>query len=168
VLRVDRVALGSAASAAGLQPGDVIAAIDGAPVDSEFLLAAMVLKAESQLTLSIARGAEPATDVIVQLRGTPTQLGLSWRDDDAEPGAVFITRVVPHSPAARAGLRVQDRIYALDGAEFAGSDDLLARIAERLQAEAESLDLDVETVGRLHAVHVDLRLPTADDGDASL
>ena len=33
---------------------------------------------------------------------------------------------------------------------------------------AESLDFEVETAGRLHAVHVDLRLPTADAGDASL
>jgi hypothetical protein len=167
-LRVDRITPGSAAAAAGLQRGDVIAAIDGAPVDSEFLLAAMVLRAESQLTLSVVRGAEPATDVVVALRGAPTQLGLSWREDDAEPGAVFITRVVPHSPAARAGLRVHDRIYSLDGATFADSDDLLARIAEQLEANAASLDLEVETAGRRHAVHVDLRLPTPDDGDASL
>jgi hypothetical protein len=48
------------------------------------------------------------------------------------------------------------------------SDDLLARIGERLSADAESLNFEVETAGRLHGVQVDLRLPTADDGDASL
>ena len=67
----------------------------------EFLLAAAVLRAEQELTLDDrARRRRAAADVAVALDGAPTQLGLSWREDDAEPGAVFVTRVVPHSPAA--------------------------------------------------------------------
>src|SRR6185295_8529928 len=32
------------------------------------------------------------------------RLGISWRDDDAEPGSVFLVRVVDGTPAAAAGL----------------------------------------------------------------
>jgi hypothetical protein len=167
-LRIENVTRGAAADAAGLRPGDVVAAVDGVVVDNEFLLAAAVLRAESSVTLSIARGDQPPVDLVVTLRGTPTQLGLSWREDDAEPGAVFVTRIVPHSPAARAGLRLNDRLYALDGQPLTTSDALLATVRERLAAGAESVQFDVETAGRLHTVDVDLRLPTADDGDASL
>jgi hypothetical protein len=167
-LAVDRLTPGGAAAAAGLRPGDQIAAVDGAPVENEFLLAAVVLRAESAVVLSIVRDGAPAADVTVPLRGTATQLGLSWRDDDAEPGAVFVTRVVPHSPAARAGLRLNDRIYALDGEGFADSDALLGRVRERLAADNPTLQFQIETAGRIRTVAVDLRLPTADDGDASL
>lgn len=166
--RVERVTAGSAAEAAGLRTGDRLTAVDGAPIDSEFLLAASVLKADKEITTSIIRSGAPPVDVTIALRGAPTQLGLSWREDDAEPGVVFITRVVPHSPAARAGIRLNDRIYALDGEPFANSESLLSRVRERLTAEPSSLQFEIESAGHVRPVDVDLRLPTTADGDASL
>jgi hypothetical protein len=46
------------------------------------------------------------------------RLGVAWREDSAEPGSVFLTRVVPDTPAAVAGLAVGDRIYELNGQPF--------------------------------------------------
>jgi hypothetical protein len=162
------VAPGSASAAAGLHVGDRIVAVDGMAINDEVLLPAAVLQAPETLTLSIVRGdAEPA-DVVVTLTGEPTKLGLSWREDDAEPGAVFITRVVPYSPAARAGVKVHDRIYSVAGEPFATSDVLLARVQELLAADPAKLQFEVETAGRIRAIDVDLRLPSEDAGDATL
>ncbi len=167
-LHVATVTVGSAADRAGLRAGDRIAAIDGLPVAHELQLAAAVLQAQQELTLEIVRGSEPAAPIVVTLDGSPSQLGLSWRENDAEPGAVFVTRVIPHSPAARAGIRVHDRIYALDGEPFASGEALLSRVLELLAAEPAGLQFEVETAGRVRTVAVDLRLPTEADGDASL
>ncbi|MEM6331553.1 MAG: M20/M25/M40 family metallo-hydrolase [Planctomycetota bacterium] len=65
----------------------------------------------------------------------PPRVGISWRGDHAAPGSVLLTRVAPGSPAARAGLAVHDRVLAIDGQAFTGSDGfqqhLGARLAER-------------------------------------
>ena len=74
---------------------------------------------------------------------------------------------MPYSPADRAGIRVYDRIYALDGERFADQDELLSKVQTRL-AEAESLRFEVETSGRVREVEVDLRLPAAEKGDVAL
>jgi hypothetical protein len=166
-LAIESITSGSAADGAGLRAGDRIVAIDGAPVMQEFQLAAVALRAEREVTLEIVRDGA-AQQVTVQLGGTPTHLGLSWREDDAEPGAVFVTRVVPHSPAARAGFKMHDRIYALDGEAFADGDALLAEVRDRLDREAAELQFEAERAGRIRTIAVDMRLPAEDDGDASL
>jgi C-terminal processing protease CtpA/Prc len=96
------------------------------------------------------------------LEGGPVELGISWREDDAEPGAVFVTRVAPYSPAARAGLAVHDRIYALDGEPFADGNALLEGIQRLLVANADSMCLEIETAGSIRTVDIDMRLPGAD------
>jgi S1-C subfamily serine protease len=121
-------------------------------------LPAAVLRAEKEIALTLLRGGEPH-EVVVPLDGPPVELGVSWREDDAEPGAVFITRVVPYSPAARAGLAVHDRIYGLNGEPLANGEALLARVRELLAEPAETLSLEVETAGHIRTVDVDLRLP---------
>jgi hypothetical protein len=168
VLRVDSISSGSAAAKAGLLPGDEIVAVDGRPVDHEFLLAAAVLRADSEVTLQVVRGGADLVDVVVQLDGEPTQLGLSWREDDAEPGAVFVTRVIPYSPAARAGLKLYDRIYAVAGAPFESADAFLKRVLALLAEEPSTLQLEIERAGHIQTVDIDLRLPGAGESDASL
>ncbi len=167
-MTIATIARGSAAEAAGLQVGDRIVAVDGMAINDEVHLPAAVLQAPETLTLAIARGDAEPVDVVVTLTGEPTKLGLSWREDNAEPGAVFITRVVPYSPAARAGMKVRDRIYSVSGEPFATSDALLARVQELLAADSAQLQFEVETAGRIRSVNVDLRLPTAGTGDATL
>jgi len=167
-LVVSSVAPGAAADKAGLRHGDHITAVDGMPLAEETLLPAAVLRAASEVSLEVIRGDEEPQAIRVPLTGSPVKLGLAWREDAAAPGVVFITRVVPYSPADRAGIRVHDRIYAVEGEPFADQDALLQQIRALLDDEAESIQFEVESFGRVHAVDVDMRLPTGPAKDASL
>ena len=82
------------------------------------------------------------------LLGSPLRWGIVWRIDDAEPGVVILTHVVPGSPAARAGLCAGDRIYQVAGRDFA-DESAFARL---VKTPAESLQLLVERDGRLRIV----------------
>ena len=167
---VKQVNAKSAAERAGVRVGDQIIAVDGQEVTNEALLPAAVLRAESALQLRVVRAgqtAEAAETFDVTLDGSRVGLGLSWREDAAAPGAVFVTRVVPYSPAARAGVAVHDRIYAVDGEPFADADALLNAVRERTGPEAETVQLEVETAGRVRNVAVDLKLPIAAEDPSS-
>jgi Zn-dependent M28 family amino/carboxypeptidase len=166
---VKRVNDGGPAARAGLKAGDRLLAVDGRPIVDDGLLPAAVLQAESTIRLTVARGAEAASigeSVEVKLDGSRVGLGVSWREDPAAPGAVFVTRVVPYSPAARAGLAMHDRIYAVDGAPFADGAALLDAIRQRTEPDDRKLQLEVESAGRSRTITVDLQLPT-NDADAS-
>ncbi len=165
-VKIESVAVGSAAETAGLKAGDMITAINGEAVVNHSLLPAAVLQAETEVTLTVDR-AGAAQDIPVPLDGLPVALGVSWREDDAEPGSVYITRVVPFSPAARAGLTLYDRIYSVQGEPFTDGAALLKRIGELLDEKPASLELEIETSGHVRTVAVDLRLPKT-AGDATL
>lgn len=167
-MRVTEVTRGSAAEQAGLKVGDVIVAVDGAPLPVEEYLPAAVLRAKEAIKLDVLRGEEPAQTIDVPLAGAPSSLGLSWRPDSGTPGAVFVTRVIPYSPAARAKIAVHDRIYGIEGEPFADQEALLKRVLELLDSGAESMTFEVETAGRIRPVEVDLRLPGVDREDPSL
>jgi C-terminal processing protease CtpA/Prc len=167
VMAIRSVATGGAAARAGLRPGDRIMTVDGHTMEVETLLPAAVLQAESQIALEIVRGDAEPEQITVQLDGKPSQLGIAWREDAAAPGAVYVTRVVPYSPADRAGLRVFDRIYAIDGESFADQDALLEKIRGKL-SDAKSIQFEVETAGRVRTIDVNLALPSAEKDDVAL
>ena len=166
VIQVDRVIIGSPAAKAGVVVGDQITAVNGREIHEPALLPAAVLRAENEIELTVLRNGDTQA-LVVTLDGAPVELGISWREDDAEPGAVFVTRVIPYSPAARAGLAVHDRIYALDGEPFADGNGLLHGIQRRLAENAESMRLEIETAGSVRTVDVNMRLPGGDQ-DQSL
>ncbi|MEO2046580.1 MAG: M20/M25/M40 family metallo-hydrolase [Pirellulales bacterium] len=181
----------SPASKAGLRSGDEIHAINGRPVSGEGLLPAIVLQAPSEVQFSLVRSArsvesgnnfdhendgleqeiggraEKAESITVVLAGQATQLGLSWREDECEPQSVYVTRVVPYSPAARAGIQLGDRIYALNESEIMGQEDLFTQIRGTLAEKPETFQLTLETRGRIHQVEVNVGLPTGRVGDRS-
>jgi len=165
---VSTVTRGSGAEQAGLRAGDRITAVDGDEIKTESLLPAAVLRASKEVTLTVAREKSEPQDIHVPLAGQQVKLGLSWREDSAAPGAVLITRVVPYSPAARAGVRLLDRIYTVQGEPFADQEALLKRVNSLLADESGPIHFQVETAGRLHDVDVSLKLPTAAPSDASL
>jgi S1-C subfamily serine protease len=111
--------------------------------------------------------AEIPETIKVVLDGQPTKLGLSWREDEGEPQSVYVTRVVPYSPAARAGIQLLDRICALGGMQISGQDDLLTRILDTLSVRPEAFQLTIETRGRLRDVEVNMGLPAENTGDQS-
>jgi hypothetical protein len=82
------------------------------------------------------------------------RLGISWRDDEAEPGSVFLTRVVAGTPAAAAGLAVHDRIYELNGQPFADAAHFQSAITSLLGAGAPQLSLLTERRGQVRTVVV--------------
>ncbi|MEM9185704.1 MAG: M20/M25/M40 family metallo-hydrolase [Planctomycetota bacterium] len=81
--------------------------------------------------------------------GAPPRVGISWREDPAEPGTVFLTRVAAGSPAESAGLSVFDRLVRIDGEAFTNSADFEARLQGSLAAGAEEILLRFERRGRL-------------------
>jgi S1-C subfamily serine protease len=64
----------------------------------------------------------------------------------------MLSRVVSSSPAARAGLRVGDRVYEIGGQDFTNADEFL----ERIKSLASPQEWLIERNGRLETVHLEL------------
>jgi S1-C subfamily serine protease len=147
---------GSAAARAGLRSGDRILEFAGSSIDSGESFSAAVLTAASPATIRVARdGNEDPLDVLVELEGSPLRVGISWREDEAEPGTVILTRVVPASAAHQAGLRAGDRVYAVGGELFADSE----AFNELVTTLPGPLEVTVERRGRLSAAVLELPPP---------
>lgn len=84
------------------------------------------------------------------------RVGFSWRSDESEPGVVYLTRVVPGTPAEAAGLKLYDRIQLLDGESFAGTAQFESLLGDRLAADVPELVLQVERDGRVSPCVVEL------------
>jgi hypothetical protein len=147
-LIVDRVARGSAAEQAGIRAGDKIIRFIGQPISDGEEFKSLVLSAENPARIEVERaGAAEPIALDVQLTGKPVRLGISWRVDDAEPNAVVLSRVTAGSPAAQAGLFVNDRIYEVGGKPFASSAEF-----RQLLSASGPLELLVERYGRLKTI----------------
>lgn len=152
-VRVTRVVPGSPAAKAGIKVGDRIVGFDGKPLAEGVDLRGLVIASKSVTQVVIEReGEEKPLELPIELAGSPLRLGVTWRVDDAEPGCVILSRVVPGSPADRAGLHVNDRIYEFGGRTFATSKDFAA-LASSLEG---SLDVVVERGGKISSATVEL------------
>lgn len=150
-LRIQRVVPGAPGEVAGLQAGDILESLNGDPVTADTDFGALILAAESPITLVVRRGDEPEPrSLSVNLRGSPARLGLAWRGDESESGSVILTRVVPGSPAAKAGLNVRDRIYSVADQTFEGPE----QCGELLRNGTLPLPLEVERDGRIDRIVV--------------
>lgn len=141
----------SAAHKAGLVPGDRIVAFHGTRVKDGTHLIRLVQQAPQQTVVTIERNGENL-QVPLALEGSPIRVGISWRMDEAEPGAAMVTRIVPHSPAAAAGVAVGDYVQQVAGQTFNDDDEL-----HRLFSSADSpLELLIERDGLLHTLRLDV------------
>ena len=93
--------------------------------------------------------AQPAPLVDPQTH-KPLRLGITWQQDDAEPGVAILTAVGAGSPAALAGLLPGDRVYQIGGRDFA-SDAEFAELARTLPGP---IKLRVERSGKLRTVEL--------------
>jgi len=151
-LKVIGVSPGDPAAQAGIRVGDRLLNFNGQELTAGTNLAALVVSAQNPVKVTLARaGAEQPVELAVQLRGTPTRLGILWREDDAEPGAVKIVGVVPASPAARAGIKPLDRVYAVNGKDFASGQEL----RQMLDGLPMPYELSVERAGHVRLAVVE-------------
>jgi S1-C subfamily serine protease len=149
---VTHVMAGSAADEAGLQVGDRLLRIAGQDILGTDELVDRVLRAVRPAVVVVQRpGAGEPFELQVPLPGRPIQLGVSWREDRAEPASVYLTRVVDGSPAHHAGLQAGDRIYEVSGRAFAGGDEF----RQLVTTLPWPLELTVERGGRLRWSTVD-------------
>lgn len=90
--RIRAVVKGEAAEKAGLQPGDVVAAVDGQPtVFGGQLRRAIEAHAEQPMNMTVLRGGQPVEIVATPARfGTTGRLGIEIADDvvSIKPGVV--------------------------------------------------------------------------------
>ena len=148
-----QVTVGSPADIAGLRPGDRIVQLAGREIHTADDLSGAVTAAANPVALVVRRPGQPQPlELTAQLDGEPKRLGINWRLDGAEPGTIILNRVIPGSPAARADLRVGDRIYRIADREFA-DDSEFAELARTLPGP---LKLLVERDGQLSTVEVQL------------
>ncbi len=134
---------------AGLRPGDQVVAFNGRPLQRPQQLRRWVLRARSQIRLQWKTPAGKTVERIITLRGQPVRVGISWRADPWNPQLALITQVLPGTPAHRAGLRVGDRIYAVQDQRLVRGEQLA-----QLLTGPGPFGLLVERQGRLQTVWV--------------
>lgn len=149
----------SPAARAGLRAADRIVRIAGQEVRRADELPQLVLAAESPAAFLVERAgtAEPIT-LTAELTGQPVRVGISWRFDDAEPGAAIVSRVVPGSPVAQAGIHANDRIYEVSGESFAGDADFRKLLSG---GDEHPLEFLTERQGRVRTVTVKPLIPVS-------
>jgi C-terminal processing protease CtpA/Prc len=153
-VNVLRVTVNSAAGKAGLKPGDRIIQCAGREIQLDDDLIGAIMTADSPVKLSLKhKGEEKIADISVELPGQPLRLGITWRVDEAEPGTIILTHVVPSTPAARAGLQAGDRIYQVAGRDFADE----TAFVEMLRTQADPLEFLVDRDGKLRTVLIQFK-----------
>ncbi|MEQ8785784.1 MAG: M20/M25/M40 family metallo-hydrolase [Pirellulaceae bacterium] len=161
-LELVQVVPNSAADQAGLRAGDRLLTLNGAPITDAEQFGAQIVTAPPEIELTVERkGEENPLPLKVALGGAPVRVGVNWRSDKAEPGAVMLTRVVPGSPAAKAGLAVRDRIYAVEGQPFTDADQL----GQLLTTLPSPIKLVIERDGRLSNLELEVPPPAMAEGE---
>ena len=160
---VGDVTAGSFAARAGLQSGDDIIAINGAPVSEQRdvvfgLLDAMSSRGNADLTVRGGNG---------QIRHVPLEVsnaelrrhmtvdpltGLGFQFWEPPIPAV-LHQVSRNGPAARAGLQEGDRVLSIDGHAVKNWDDLVAQITPH---PGGTISLTYARDGATHTVQVEL------------
>jgi regulator of sigma E protease len=128
----------SPADRAGLQPGDRIVKVDGIENPTwEQLQPRVWLSPNQPLTISIQRGDQVFQKTIVPQAVTSNEVGSAgWFPEDP----VIIGQLDPNKPAAKAGLKEDDRIVALDGKPLVSIE---AMIESLQQTKDKPVDLTV-------------------------
>jgi membrane-associated protease RseP (regulator of RpoE activity) len=151
IVQVAAISPGSAADKAGLKPGDRILNYRGQEITDIKQLRQLVLATRGTVPIKVARTAsDQPMEMNIQPAGEPISLGLAWRVDDAEPGAVLLVGITPGSPAELAGLQLYDRIYEINGKRFSSSDEF----RQLTNSLPSPLELLAETSGKIRQVTI--------------
>jgi len=136
---IDGVRADSAAAVAGLQPGDRIVKIDGIENPTwEQLQPRVWLSPNQPLTVTIQRGSQQFEKTIVPKPVTSSEVGSAgWYPE--EP--VVVGRVEPDLPAAKAGIKENDKILALNGQPVKSIESVIESLQK---TKDQPVDLTVE------------------------
>ncbi len=147
---------GTAAQRAGLRINDRMIEFDGREIVKEDEFRQWVLFAPPTVEAVVTReGEDSPVRLSIELDGSPTRIGIAWREDAGEPGTVVVSRVVTGSPSGVAGLQVGDRIYEVAQQAFKDGPELL----ERLTTLPSPIELTIEREGRLQILSLDVPPP---------
>jgi len=163
---------GTPAAAAGLRAGDTVRAADGEPIATWQELRWRVIQAalaREALRLEVAAADGKISFHVLDLRDVVAEeiendalerLGLRLYRPPLEP--VF-DRIVPGSPADRAGLRPGDRVIEIEGRPVASWEELVRAVRAR---PGGALLLRIERDGAVRDVQV--RPESVPEGDARI
>lgn len=139
----------TSAAFAGLQAGDRIVKFGDHEIKPETNLTGLILRSSSPVKIHYRRkGSDETRRAQVPLTGNPIRIGINWRDDPVEPHMVAINLLEAGSPAGEAGLKVHDRILAVNGQPFKSS----AECRDLLLKSQSPISLLIEREGRTREV----------------
>ena len=170
-----KVLPGSPAEKGGLQPGDIIVAVNGKPVkdstDLQFeimktkpgtLIDITVLRGEKKLTLKVKIGKLPSKEELKEQKAIYYNLGLVLRNPTKDelqqynaPYGVIVSNVYPGSPAAYAGVKPGMLIERVNNIPVHSISDF-KRIVGRLAKEKKPIVLFVkDTEGNFYVITIE-------------
>ena len=140
---LDGVKPGSAAAQAGLQAGDRIIKVDNIENPTwEQLEPRVWLSPNQPLTVEVQRGNQVFEKTITPKAVTSSEVGSAgWFPEDS----VVVGRVEPNLPAAKAGIKEEDRIVALNGQPVHSLESVIDSLQ---QSKDQPIDLTVERSGQ--------------------
>ncbi|HEV8072061.1 MAG TPA: M20/M25/M40 family metallo-hydrolase [Planctomycetaceae bacterium] len=145
VIEIAQVDPASPAEAAGIRGGDRILKFAGAAVQSAAEIREAVCGAPEETTAVIVHHGESSPRTLhVHLSGSPHPVGVFCRSDDAEPGSLIVSRVLPGSSAERAGLRLNDRIRKVGDRAVISPEQLSARLLGPVGSQSLEIERDGE------------------------
>ncbi|MFW5642229.1 MAG: Do family serine endopeptidase [Roseicyclus sp.] len=150
----------SPAAAAGVEPGDVIVAVDGTAIAGPRELASAIAAIDpgSETNLEVQRGGtttslaveigmHPASRPVAEAPSRePMRLGLALAARDGQ--GVTVEAVEPGSAAAARGVRPGDVILRAGDREVQAPGDVAEAVAAAEEAGREALALQIERAGR--------------------
>jgi len=170
-----KVVPGSPAAKAGLQPGDIILAVNGKPIENASQLQFEIMKTKpgTEITLTVMRG-EKTMDLKVKIEEMPSpralkkmqtiyyNLGLVLRNPTKEelsqynaPYGVIVENVYPGSPAYSAGIRPGMLIERVNNVPVKNVDDF-KEVVSKLAKEKKPIVLFVkDTQGNFYVITIE-------------
>ena len=155
---IDGVRSDSPAAEAGLQPGDRIVKVDGIENPTwEQLQPRVWLSPNQPLTVTVQRGSQQFEKTIVPKPVTSSEVGSAgWFPE--EP--VVVGKVESDLPAAKAGMKEDDKIVALNGQQVKSIESII----ESLQrTKNQPVDLTVERANQTLQFHMTPVLSKTED-----
>ncbi|MBM82039.1 MAG: hypothetical protein CMJ78_15820 [Planctomycetaceae bacterium] len=149
VFELTGIARNYPAHRSGLQAGDRLITFWNQKLTNKTDLRALVLVAPDSVPIIIRRGDdEKEQTVTVELFGEQSPHGLGCDTDDAEPDSLIVKRVIAGSPAAVAGIEVNDRFHGI----VDKSTDSPQELAKLIESATAPIELTLERAGRMRTV----------------